>query len=343
LHKLEKGVNLGGWFSQCDYTEERFLNFITEKDFKELKKWGIDHVRIPVDYNLVETEEGEYKESGFSHLERAIGWCKKYGFNIVLDLHKTAGYCFDFDAGSKTFFDDEALQERFYRLWEEFARRFLSYSDMMAFELLNEITDPSSAEKWNVISKKAIERIRAISKEVTILVGGCNNNHISSLRSLDMPYDENIIYNFHCYEPMIFTHQHAYWSSDLKQLPDDVHITYPDTVSDYVNTIEKHIKDPDFYLDYSKTGVEKMGTDFFEELFCDGLKVAKERGVRLYCGEYGVIDQADLGSTLNWYRDIHAVFEKYGIGRAAWTYKEMDFGLSDERMEPIRDEIISCL
>jgi hypothetical protein len=35
------------------------------------------------------------------------------------------------------------------------------------------------------------------------------------------------------------------------------------------------------------------------------------------------------------------VFEKYGIGRAAWTYKEMDFGLSDERMDPIRDEIIA--
>ena len=34
------------------------------------------------------------------------------------------------------------------------------------------------------------------------------------------------------------------------------------------------------------------------------------------------------------------VFEKYGIGRAAWSYKEMDFGLIDEHMDPVREEVI---
>ena len=52
----QKGVNLGGWFSQCDYSEDRFNNFITEDDFKELTSWGLDHLRLPVDYNLVETD-----------------------------------------------------------------------------------------------------------------------------------------------------------------------------------------------------------------------------------------------------------------------------------------------
>ncbi len=27
-----RGVNLGGWFSQCDYSRERLDHFITEKD-----------------------------------------------------------------------------------------------------------------------------------------------------------------------------------------------------------------------------------------------------------------------------------------------------------------------
>jgi hypothetical protein len=78
--------------------------------------------------------------------------------------------------------------------------------------------------------------------------------------------------------------------------------------------------------------VTEFGEAYFEEIFADGLKVAEERNVRLYCGEYGVIDKADIKSTLNWYRDIHAVFERYGIGHAAWSYKEMDFGLSDGRL-----------
>ena len=80
----QKGVNLGGWFSQCDYSEDRFNNFITEDDFKELTSWGLDHLRLPVDYNLVETEDGQYKEEGFARIKRALELGHKYGFNMIL-------------------------------------------------------------------------------------------------------------------------------------------------------------------------------------------------------------------------------------------------------------------
>jgi aryl-phospho-beta-D-glucosidase BglC (GH1 family) len=331
----QKGINLGGWFSQCDYSEERFRNFITEKDFQEFSTWGIDHVRIPIDYNLVETEDGEYKESGFAHINRAIDWCEKYGLNMILDLHKTAGYCFDFDDNSKTFFDDEALQQRFYRLWEELAKRYARYHDRLSFELLNEVTDPAYSEKWNAIARKAIQTIRRISKEVTILVGGYHNNAINALRDLDAPYDENIVYNFHCYEPLLFTHQHAYWIDELKALPAELQIAYPDKVSHYRELVDTYDPEHTSYFEYGDLQVTEFGEAYFEEIFADGLKVAEERNVRLYCGEYGVIDKADIKSTMNWYQDIHAVFERHGIGHAAWSYKEMDFGLSDGRMHPV--------
>lgn len=68
----ENGINFGGWFSQCHYTAEHYDNFITKEDFKRVADWGMDHVRIPVDYNLVETEDGSYKEEGFTYLQRAV-------------------------------------------------------------------------------------------------------------------------------------------------------------------------------------------------------------------------------------------------------------------------------
>ena len=89
------GINLGGWLSQCNHTKERYDNFITEDDFKVIKSWGLDHIRIPVDYNLVEDEDGNYIEDGFTYIQRAIETCKKLGLNVVLDLHKTFGYSFD--------------------------------------------------------------------------------------------------------------------------------------------------------------------------------------------------------------------------------------------------------
>ena len=164
----QKGINLGGWFSQCNYSKECYETAITEADFAELSSWGLDHVRIPVDYNLVETEEGERLEEGFSYLQRAIDWCEKYNFNMILDLHKTPGYSFDQYEGENGFFVEKQYQERFYCLWEEFSRRFGKYSNRLAFELLNEVTSPSYCEPWNRIADKCIQRIRKIAPNINI-------------------------------------------------------------------------------------------------------------------------------------------------------------------------------
>ena len=44
-----------------------------------------------------------------------------------------------------------------------------------------------------------------------------------------------------------------------------------------------------------------------------------------------------------WYDDIHAAFDTFGFGRAAWNYKEKDFGIVDECRADIADEIVKHL
>ena len=41
---FHKGINLGGWMSQCDYSKERLDNFITSSDIEQIARWGFDHV-----------------------------------------------------------------------------------------------------------------------------------------------------------------------------------------------------------------------------------------------------------------------------------------------------------
>ncbi|MBQ2578309.1 MAG: glycoside hydrolase family 5 protein, partial [Lachnospiraceae bacterium] len=70
-----RGVNLGGWISQFDaYDKNHFDTFITEKDIDDIASLGFDHVRVPVDYILLETEDGTPKEDGFRYLERCREW-----------------------------------------------------------------------------------------------------------------------------------------------------------------------------------------------------------------------------------------------------------------------------
>ena len=333
------GVNLGGWLSQCEHSYDHYENFIGEEDFKRISGWGLDHVRVPVDYELLETKEGEYIERGFEILDRAYAWARKYNLNMILDLHKTFGYSFDFGENEAGFFDNEKYQERFYLLWEKIAGRYGKNYEHMVFELLNEVTDKEYSDTWNSIIVKCIGRIRKIAPDVRIIIGGYYNNSIEALPDLVPPVDDKVIYTFHCYEPIIFTHQGAYWVPTMDR---SFRLSFKSSYKEMDKWSKK-------YFDQLPSGFDgfnqddNFGIEYFEKLFAEAVAVAEERNVPLYCGEYGVIDLASAEDALGWYKIISASFNKYKIGRAAWNYKEKDFGIIDEHIDGVRDEIVKLL
>lgn len=307
-----RGVNLGGWLSQCDYSRERLDGFVKEEDFDRILRWGLDHVRVPMDYNVLENPDGSLSEEGFDRVARIVRWCRERDLRLVLDLHKTAGFSFDSGEKETGFFDSEKYQERFYALWEGLADRFCD-PDHIAFELLNEVTDREYIGAWNRIAAECIARIREKAPRSLILVGSYWNNSAEAVPDLDAPADDRVIYNFHCYEPMPFTHQGASW----------------------VPSLDRAAR-PSF----DESGVTP---ELFEKLFAPAVEAAERNGTCLYCGEYGVIDNATPEDTVRWFRTIHGVFEKYGISRCAWSYRRMDFGLSDARLDGVREELLRYL
>ncbi len=310
---FKKGVDLGGWLSQCDYSQERLDHFIEEPDFAKIASWGADHVRLPFDYNIVQAEDGSFIEDGFERIAKAIAWSKKNGLNIVLDLHKTKGFSFDAAHMESGFFDSEKLQDEFYALWEEMAKRFGNDPEHVALELLNEITDQSFIDAWNRISTECIKRIRKVAPEVKILVGSYWNNAPEAVKDLVAPADENVIFNMHCYDPLKFTHQGATWTDMIV---------------------------PEERFAFEEFDITK---EYFKERFASAIETAEKYNSPLYCGEYGVIDRVSPEDTVKWYKAIHEAFEELGIGRSAWSYKEMDFGLSDERLSGVIEELVKYL
>ncbi len=324
-----KGINLGGWLSQFDnYDLKHFDTFITEEDIKTIASWGLDHVRVPVDYVVFEEEDGTPKEDGYIYLDNCVSWCEKHGLRMIIDLHKTYGYSFDpLDEDDKeAFFHQEPLQQRFYDLWRRISVRYAAHSSIVAYELLNEIVMPTVADEWNEIALKAISVIREAAPESWIIFGGVMYNAVVSVPKLAKTDDPRVAYTFHCYEPMIFTHQGAYW---VKNMPSDFRTGYPVSDED-LETITRLLP-PELAGAVDREALKFKGAAFFENLFTAALETADERNIPLYCGEYGVIDLASVDYTIKWLSDINAVFRKFGIGRAYWNYKEKDFGLYGDR------------
>ena len=336
---FERGINLGGWLSQCDHTRETYDTYVTEEDIRRIAGWGLDHVRVPIDYNLIEDADGNEIGEGYGYIDRVIEWCRNNGLHMLLDLHKTYGYSFHDGYGESGFFETPEYQERFYRLWEKLAARYGRYHDMVAFELLNEITDKEVMEQWARITDICIGRIRAIAPTTWILTSGYYNSSIESLPALWPPRDEYIVYTFHCYEPLIFTHQGAYWApgmeTDFRMSIDEPYRVMTENSKKYLSqvTVGFSAFDPE----------EKFGEPYFDKFFSEAVQIAEERDVALYCGEYGVIDRADPQEILKWYRIIHGAFEKYGIARCAWNYRGKDFGFVDDYMKPVINEIVTYL
>lgn len=328
-----RGINLGGWLSQCaEYSEGHYSSFITENDIKTISEWGLDHIRLPVDYNVIEDEDGRILPNGYKHIDDCIEWCEKYGLNLIIDLHKTKGFAFDDTAENNIMFDSHELQKRFISLWTNIAARYGKNGNVV-FEPLNEVSKIDN-RKWNALISKLLSAIRPFAPDKKIIFGGTQWNSVHTLQLLEIPDDKNIVYNFHFYEPFLFTHQHASWLSAVS----DISMRYPGTMEIYRKTSEN--------IGCFGSGLkntDEMGAEFMDKLISEAVDAAVNADVPLYCGEYGVIDQAVISDTAVWFEDIHSVFEKHGIGRAVWTYKEMNFGINDEHYASCLDRIVNSL
>ncbi len=335
----QHGVNLGGWLSQSDYTKQHLENFIREEDIERIASWGLDHVRLPFDYDVVLGEDGFVKTDAFRYLDRCAEWCERHGLNLILDLHKTPGFSFDKGEQENGFFEEERYQDIFVAMWCEIAKHYAGKADHVAFELLNEITDKKYAVLWNRIAARTIRELRRLAPDNPVLIGGIYNNSIFGLTLLDKPYDAHIVFNFHYYEPLVFTHQKAPW---VEHMSPDCEVDYPDLKEVYRRKTAENIgtDQAEAFMDFEGTQID---VSYMEREMSAAVEVAEKLDVPVYCGEYGVIDRVPDDKLLRWYADVSATFNKFGIGRAAWTYREKDFGITDPCREKIIEQIIKYL
>lgn len=334
---LQIGVNLGGWISQYpNYDHTHFKNFIVADDIQRIADWGMDHVRLPMDYPVLEDDHqpGSYKESGFDYIESCLNWCRDNNLRVVLDLHKAPGYAFD-SLDKNSLFVNPVLQERFIKLWEALAHRFIRrMDDTLAFELLNEIVLPDS-NPWNALVQKTVAAIRAIDPQRLVVIGGNHYNAPDELQNLEPLDDKNILYTFHFYSPMTITHQKAPWVRALVEYNQAV--DFPGEAKGLDQFLSAH---PEYRNDLGREAGVRLDQRYLRAILQPALDFSKSTREPVYCGEFGVYERAAMSTRLNWTRGLITLLNEHHIGRAIWTYKALDFGLVDRDGKIVNEELI---
>ena len=326
------GTNLGHWISQYgNKSHEHFREYIKEKDLARIASWGMDHVRLPVDYFIFERDEnpGAYLENGLCYIDNCLEWCKKYKLNMVLDMHHAPGFFFSKGDENKLMEDPET-QERYISIWRFLSKRYAREKDNLAFELLNELVAETS-ELWNILWPRAAEAIHEISPHRKVIVGSNKWNSADELKNLLISPNPNILYTFHMYSPFIFTHQKAGWVEQTRRYIKQV--DYP------VNT-DEHI---DFYqgnIPEHEKGI--LDKEYLQRVIAPAVDFIEKNKRPLYCGEYGVISHASVPSAIAWVNDAADVFLEHGIGRAFWSYRGFA-GLTDTNNEIVDIEYVKAV
>ena len=319
-----RGVNFGGWFSQIDAIQEKdpdtfpgmlphIESFLSSADFAQVKEWGFDHIRLPVDYaNVFDEETLEPREDVLSLLDKAIDWGRLCGLNVILDLHKCPGH--DFHSGTTTpqkFFSDPSYREQAKRVWAHLAERYGGNSHVL-LEILNEPVAPN-AEIWNEVKDELFAEIRHFAPHAPIVVGSNLWNNASQFAHLTPVEDDNVLYSFHCYTPIVFTHQLAPWiAGDFFQERRPWPGEYPAPPQ-----TENNLPHEVGFWDQDRLRHSLQPVLDFQEKY----------KVPVACNEFGVFAQVERQARMRWLREFLEILRENRIGYSYWNYKNLDFGI----------------
>ena len=184
-------------------------NYITEADIHYLKSTGINSIRVPFNYRLFTNEDymgGEGEARGFALLDKVIGWCKKEGLYVLLDMHCApggqTGDNIDDSDGYPFLYESKENRALTISIWTKIAKRYKNETIIMGYDLLNEpIPHFADTTKFNPmlepLYKEITKAIRTVDKNHIVFFGGAQWD--SNFSIFGLPFDSKAVYTFHKY------------------------------------------------------------------------------------------------------------------------------------------------
>lgn len=309
---MKAGVNLSYWFQEEHPWPQH-------KVLEEVKAYGFDHVRFPVDSFVIIDEEGNIKPQIMTMVHGVIEKCLDLGLNVIFDLHWLRN--------GNTFYKQKAAEE-LSNCWIKLMPELSKYSnEHLAYEVLNE----PFGTGWDLMLRRMIHLIRHYEPERVIFVSPsgyspepCGNFYLP-------PGDPNLVMTFHYYEPMLASHRYQWGYTGPSHYPG---LLFSEEEWNAMTDAEREI------AQWHKNKV------YDYEYTLHKFNIVKNSGqrnkCRIHCGEYGMSMHNIRSERLQWFRDIVRAFAEYDIPHTVWENWGGDFGPGSHHGAP-DEEVINIL
>lgn len=302
---FHKGVNINAWFDRL--TSQVDPDKIKDKDFDIIKSLGMDVVRLPIKFNDNTGPAPEYKldEEYLNMLDNAVERITSHGLWVILDHHSLSVETFPLDG-------EDLITE----CCKQLALRYKGH-EKVALELFNEPYTNDLQLIWPKMQGRIIKAVRACDPDLIMIATGWGGKP-NTLADLPEYNDPRVIYTFHYYSPLMFTHQQAYWSENEGVLSG---IPFPYDAARMPEIHPRWEKEPYLaflYGIYNETGTEKYIRDEINE----AVDWATEHGKLLFCGEFGALNTSDPADRYCWYKVVGDALNSNNIPWTLWQYND---------------------
>jgi endoglucanase len=273
-----------------------------EKDYERLKNMNVNVIRFYLNYHIFEddTKPYIYKESGWQWLDTNIQWAKKYGIYLILNMHVPQGGFQSLGTGN-ALWDNVENQKRLKALWKEIARRYKNEPTIVGYDLLNEPNTSKSKDQWINLAKDLVKEIRSVDSNHIIIVerlnAVANNWSVDEDMNFFLIDDFNVMYTFHFYSPIEYTHQLTSWTGFSNQdggsYPDSNKIQVPDDITWNEEIPNEKISDS---MDWTNIGGMIFKPKFDSIVAKPACKANSNTGVAYF--DYFVVNEYDKNSNL---------------------------------------------
>ena len=316
---FSRGFNFSAWFRVENPRQIQF-NKYTRQDFVDAKRLGADVIRLPINLHGMTTGTPDHTIDPllFTMLDQVVDWAEELDLHLILDNHGMS------EAGETP----PDIGDILVPVWTQVAARYQDRSTKLYYEVLNE-PHGIDAGVWDAIQQRTIDAIRAVDTTHTIIVGPTGWNSFRDLERMATYADDNLIYTFHFYDPFLFTHQGATWTNP--SLGPLAGVPFP-FAADRMPPVPMALNTT--WVAGALGSYRTVGRmEDLEELISIAVAFKEQRGVALYCGEFGVyIPNSAPADRVVWYGEVRRLLEEAGIAWTTWDYRG-GFGLFEGENE----------
>lgn len=326
MKKALRGLNLGGWLvleawmnheifagisskneinivRELGYeaARERINNhrdvFITEDDFKRIKGFGFDFVRLPVGYWLFEKTDGFV--DGEMYVKKAFTWAERHDLGVILDFHGLQGFQNKHDhsgnASSEVGFYKSDNTKKALKTLEYIASSYGHERALIGIEVINEpLVNLITVKRLLKYYDEAVKIVkRHTSKHVKIIVSDAFRPIILANLIFHRRYGQRVVLDMHLYQ--VF----SWWNQPL--------------------SFRGHIIKTQIWWRI----LLKIVSYYTPVLIGEWSAALPDRAYKCATGS----DETDR--TMRYYNEQQGVFEKYVWAHSYWTYKSPGCGAWD--------------